>query len=311
MNLKLFDKLRSKKFHRTIFNNIFKISKNIEKNSGWKNIIQCPICKSKKKKIWEIKNNIPIFICQNCLTGYSGKSAVNMHDVYDSQNQLKQHKIAYESPKNIRKKIMGKERVKLLQKFKKKGKLLDYGCGNAWFLQTAKRYYECYGYEPSLNYDEEISKKNSIKIFKQINNLSKYKFDIITLFDVIEHVEQPKDILNWCHQRLNKNGIMLIYTPNFQSLGFYLMRENQNLAIPPLHLTYFHHKTIKRLIGNKFKILYQKTFGFDLADYFSYLREYKKLKINFAIKKEIQEKQKMIDSQNLGNHLRIVLKKLF
>ena len=113
-----------------------------------------------------------------------------------------------------------------------------------------------------------------------------------------------------CYKRLNTGGIILIFTPNFQSLGFYLMQEQQNLVIPPMHLTYFHKNTIKKLIKNKFNVVFNETFGFDLADYFSYLRLNNKIKIDTLMKKEIKDKQKIVDSVGLGNHLRIVLKKI-
>ena len=40
------------------------------------------------------------------------------------------------------------------------------------------------------------------------------KFDIVTAFDVIEHVESPVNFLNMIKKYLKKNGIVLIYTPN-------------------------------------------------------------------------------------------------
>ena len=49
------------------------------------------------------------------------------------------------------------------------------------------------------------------------------KFDIVTAFDVIEHVESPVNFLNMIKKYLKKNGIVLIYTPNKNSLGFKLV----------------------------------------------------------------------------------------
>ena len=311
MDNKLFDKLRPKSFHNSIQQNLKRVCQNVKINGGWVNVEKCPICNSKKKKIWQIKNKIPIYVCSNCLTGYSGKKAKNIADVYDSKSQLKQHKISYDYSINLRKKLMGIERIRLLKRFKKKGKLLDFGCGNGWFLDVAKNYYKCSGYEKSINLTKDLKKnKKSINFINNIDDLSNYKFDIITMFDVIEHLENPKNIIDMCYKRLNTGGIILIFTPNFQSLGFYLMQEQQNLVIPPMHLTYFHKNTIKKLIKNKFNVVFNETFGFDLADYFSYLRLNNKIKIDTLMKKEIKDKQKIVDSVGLGNHLRIVLKKI-
>ena len=97
-----------------------RVCQNVKINGGWVNVEKCPICNSKKKKIWQIKNKIPIYVCSNCLTGYSGKKAKNIADVYDSKSQLKQHKISYDYSINLRKKLMGIERIRLLKRFKKK-----------------------------------------------------------------------------------------------------------------------------------------------------------------------------------------------
>ncbi|WP_440653522.1 class I SAM-dependent methyltransferase [Candidatus Pelagibacter sp. HIMB1542] len=307
MDIRLFEKLRSISFHKSVQKNLIKVHKNVNLNSGWITVNSCPICKSTNKKLWLKKNGINIYTCLDCLTGYSGKKAKNLADVYDSKSQLNQYKIFYDSSVKLRQKIMGTDRINLIKKFKSKGKLLDFGCGNGWFLDLAKNYYKCFGYEINLN--EKLKLKKKITFINNLTNLQKYKFDIITLFDVIEHLEDPAEIIDMCHKMLNKDGIILFFTPNCNSVGFYLMQEDQNLVIPPIHLTYFHKNTIKKLIKKKFKILYNETFGFDLADYFSYLRSKKKLKINLSIKKEIQKKQKIIDNKGLGNHLRIVLKK--
>ena len=63
------------------------------------------------------------------------------------------------------------------------------------------------------------------------------------------------------------------------------MKENSNLVIPPYHITYLNIKSFD-FISSKFDILYSGTFGLDVADIYSFLRE-KKIKIYF-IKKFIK-----------------------
>ena len=62
MDNKLFDKLRPKSFHNSIQQNLKRVCQNVKINGGWVNVEKCPICGSKKKKIWQIKNKIPIYI---------------------------------------------------------------------------------------------------------------------------------------------------------------------------------------------------------------------------------------------------------
>ena len=51
------------------------------------------------------------------------------------------------------------------------------------------------------------------------------KFDIITAFDVIEHVLDPLNFLRKLKKKLKKNGIIFVYTPNIDSLGFAYQKE--------------------------------------------------------------------------------------
>ena len=55
LNLKI---MRPSGFHERIDNIVKKAQNNVTKKSGWKNNNNCPICRSKKKKIWLKKINV-------------------------------------------------------------------------------------------------------------------------------------------------------------------------------------------------------------------------------------------------------------
>ena len=298
--------MRPKGFHAGIEKNLKKAIQRVEKNHGWEKNSSCPICKSKKYILWMKKFYIPIYICSNCTSGFSGLFPKKIEDVYDNNEQFDHHQKSYEKNRQYRIKRFGRERVNLIKRFKKRGNLLDVGCGNGWFLEAAKKSFNIYGVEENTSLCEFVEKKLQIKVYKKINKFKKNFFDVITLLDVIEHVKKPINFLVEISKYLKKNGIILIYTPNSDSLGFHFLRDRNNLIIPPYHLTYFNLKTFEYL-PKIFDTIYKKTFGMDYFDIFAFQRDRYKYKAENS--KSINNYQKILDKLCRSNHVRAVLKK--
>ena len=68
-----------------------------------------------------------------------------------------------------------KERVNLLKQYKKKGKLLDFGCGTGWFLEYARKHYEVAGYEPTENLAKFTSNLLNIQVEGDIKKFKENK----------------------------------------------------------------------------------------------------------------------------------------
>ena len=87
------------------------------------------------------------------------------------------------------------------------------------------------------------------------------------------------------------------------------MKENQNLVIPPYHVTYLCPKSFN-FAPNILKVIYLKTFGLDLGDIYAYERDIiKNSNLVNIIKKNSTTFQNVIDRLGFGNHLRVILKK--
>lgn len=108
------------------------------------------------------------------------------------------------------------------------GSLLDVGCFDGAFLKTLLGKYNKYGIEihPAAVQSAQI---NNITILcSDLNELQgiNRKFDCITLIDVIEHVKNPGAVLNDCLAKLNRNGVLIVTTGNYDSWQFKLMAPN-------------------------------------------------------------------------------------
>ena len=304
-----FKKMRPKNFNSYLYKSVEKLAKNVEKGSGNRNINKCPVCNCSKKKNYIVKYNIPIVTCTKCDLTYTAKQPKNFNDVYSQSDYLEKSILSYDKNRKYRIKRFGLERIKLLRKYKKKGKLLDFGCGTGWFLEGAKNYFDSYGVEYSDSIREWLLKKFNIKAFKTLEDITHEKFDIITAFDVIEHVPSPLNLLKNLKKKLKKNGIILIYTPNFNSLGFSYLGVNNNLLCPPNHLFYFNQGSFNYLCKKvNLKIVETQFKGLDVGDIYAIINERGDKKIANFLNQNSTIFQKFIDNIGFSNHIRFVLK---
>lgn len=120
--------------------------------------------------------------------------------------------------------------INILRKYKLSGKVLDVGCGYGLFSSQLLKYgdYELDAIEP-VN-DTVYLQKTKANVYKMsveefLNRKSKQRYDIIILNDIIEHLDDPIGMLTKLKGLLQKDGVMLIQTPNYRSVMQYLSKE--------------------------------------------------------------------------------------
>ena len=155
--------------------------------------------------------------------------------------------------------------------FRKTNKILDLGCGIGYFLiEAKKRGWEVYGTELSKDSAQIcIEKGINMKVGSlQEDWYAKEIFDIITSFEVIEHINCPIEELSIMKNILRKGGLVYVTTPNFNSLLRYKLKENYNIFIYPEHLTYYTPYTLKKTFKRVgFKSYKTETTGLSLTRY--------------------------------------------
>jgi 2-polyprenyl-3-methyl-5-hydroxy-6-metoxy-1,4-benzoquinol methylase len=146
------------------------------------------------------------------------------------------------------------ELLDYFEPFRKTGKIIDVGCGIGYFLiEAKKRGWEVHGTEYT---DEaiEICEKLGINMQKGKLDPSIYPpeiFDVITSFEVLEHINNPQEEIVNFNQILRKGGLVYLTTPNWNSLLRYRLKSAYNVITYPEHLSYYTKKTITRLFGSK------------------------------------------------------------
>lgn len=205
----------------------------------------CTICHSPNLKDLEGYMKAYLCKCLSCGFVFSRKtpSAEELETYY-----MQYGRNDYLSPLTIKR---YNELLDRFEPYRKTNKILDVGCGIGYFLEEAKkRGWEVYGTEIT---DEaiRICKEKGIQIKeKGVLNSEKYEpgmFDIITSFEVIEHIDNPRIELKNFHIILRKGGLVYITTPNFNSLLRYRLKAAYNVISYPEHLSYYTPKTLKKV----------------------------------------------------------------
>ncbi|MGY4884240.1 MAG: class I SAM-dependent methyltransferase [Nanobdellota archaeon] len=138
-------------------------------------------------------------------------------------------------------------------------KLLDIGSGSGQFLYEMKKLgLEVYGIEPG-DFDEQGSKKYKLNIKKSDLIKTNYPnefFDIITMNHVLEHTNNPHEIIIKIKRILKKNGIFILSVPNSNCLAYKLFGKNWHQLDVPRHLINYSNKNLRFILEKHgFKVL--------------------------------------------------------
>lgn len=133
------------------------------------------------------------------------------------------------------------------------GSLLDVGCANGYLLQVASdRGWQVRGVEINPAVAELLPEP--LRAFVHFGTLDDYpgdrRFDLITMFDVLEHVPNPRATLVRCIELLAPGGAIAIQLPCVDSAQARLLGRRWYHYGPPSHLTFFSLPTISSLLAD-------------------------------------------------------------
>ena len=244
-------------------NNLFFFIKRLQQNGAsteiYLNNIKCWVCqcnvlkKVKSLNLFTAANSNHFAItdsnygitgellqCKNC--GFIQCSEQN--DVMKYYEELKDEEYDEECTGRT---LHFKKILSIVSKYVSKGTLLDIGAGSGILVQEAlKMGYKAEGIEPSKYLEAKASARGlhiHLGVFPHPECPSSLRYDIITMIDVIEHVQEPLNILINIRKVISRDGIVVILTPDVSSVMAYLFGWKW-WHFRYAHIGYFNKKTL-------------------------------------------------------------------
>ena len=160
-----------------------------------------------------------------------------------------------------------------LYAFRQTGRLLDIGCGDGHFLKTARdQGWKAYGSEMGPQAVERCRAQGlDVRPAPFLPEPGEPdSFDVVTAFEVLEHVLEPRRELERMLALLRPGGCLYLTTPNFASLTRRVLGERWSVLQYPEHLNYFSPTTLDRLLSNMgLRQIYVRTTGVSPYAYLS------------------------------------------
>lgn len=253
---------------------------------------KCPWCESEKAQIilwlrdeFLTKEDFHICECLNCGLLYTmprpDKNKIGDYyksEDYYSHQENKEGFVPkiYERVKSINL----KHKYKLATKGFTTGKMLDIGCGVGDFLHTAELHgWDCMGVEPSEDAKAIARKRMKAKLIssEDLEGIPDATFDVITMWHVLEHVDDLKWQVTQLQRLIKPNGRVVIALPNYRSYDAQYYKELWAAYDVPRHLNHFNRNTLIKIFKSSgLELFTMDKLRWD-AYYISYMSEQYKI----------------------------------
>jgi len=249
---------------------------------------RCILCGGERIRLYDAKSST--YRCGDCGVIFdnprpSGRSIALFYSAKDSYIRKLDKEAAHQA--------LSRRQVKDVLRFARGGDLLDVGAGYGQFLLEAKNYFNVWGTEVSSEAVALARKKYGIELFhgevERFAEKENRRFDVVTLFQVIEHFPYPGRALDACISLLKPGGLLYIAAPNesccslrrilpglfsaagikkFRPFSIRGLRKIDCSAMNEIHVSHFSEKIIRRCLEKRgMKIL---GCGVDFLDPYSF-----------------------------------------
>jgi 2-polyprenyl-3-methyl-5-hydroxy-6-metoxy-1,4-benzoquinol methylase len=215
--------------------------------------LRCKICEHQRVHLYCHKQTATYYACKDCgvIFQFPRPSEEAMIDYVNAEYQNGNYG-EYVTAQDMKFEHF-RWRMERMRPYLKGGRLLDVGCSCGYFLQVAaSEGYDVEGLEfsPSAIVAANPVIRPRIRQ-KSVDDLVRGdpgRYDVVTAFDLIEHLDQPKDFLKTVCRLLSSEGRLALSTPNARHFLRFLMGSRWPMLQPMQHLTIFSQKALHRAL---------------------------------------------------------------
>lgn len=216
----------------------------------------CILCNARNRKLLIEKDSWKVYQCINCGLGFLDPrpSAQELQRLYGEGYFVHAYDRGIDPDTPELKKRLSQEthRVRFFRHIKRKGRVLDIGCGNGYFLAACRsKGYDVQGLDISDWAAKYAFQKLGLPVItSEINvvQLPAKSFDIITMWHFLEHAQDPIQTILKVISWLKRDGILIIDVPNYMSTDARKTWENWVGWSLPYHFYHFTPQTLKRML---------------------------------------------------------------
>lgn len=225
----------------------------------------CIACGGKCHSLYAVKAGHKVWKCGTCATLFlyplpkqSETKAVYCKEYFTGAQKGFGY-IDYDTDKEAMRSVFERYLKEFERILGKTGRLLDIGAATGYFMKIAEeRGWKTRGVEIST-YATDIGRSRGLDIEAgtiQSTDFRKESFDVVTMWDVVEHVADPILDIDKAYLLLRPGGLLAINTPDSFSLFAKIMGPRWHLLVPPEHIFYFNRKSLKMMLRKRgFEIL--------------------------------------------------------
>ena len=220
-------------------------------------IVPCRLCGRQKAKFFFHKDNYTILRCQQCDLVYLDyipchESLRALYSVEYFRSSDKRQ--GYHDYQSLEASLMATFKVRLRQmaRFCSPGRLLEIGCAMGFFLQAAQEAgWRVQGVEFSDHAASAARRRFNLPVITGLLKDARFpdaSFDVVVMWDLIEHVPEPVSLMREVVRLLRPAGLIVLSTGDVESLLARLSGPRWHLYHLPEHLSFFSPVTITQLL---------------------------------------------------------------
>jgi 2-polyprenyl-3-methyl-5-hydroxy-6-metoxy-1,4-benzoquinol methylase len=217
---------------------------------------ECPACGNLSKSVeykYEYHGRVSrIFKCYSCTGLFASPIPLPVAD--DRQMETVDDADLFNNSllKGLHEKLIIEREIKHSRKLldKEKFSVLDVGCGTGWTSSIWARHgADVTGLEPSPPRARIARERHGFTVIEShVEGLdTSLKFDVIIIRHVLEHLENPLQVITNLRPHLEENGLLLVIVPNIDCIGRIFFREHWTWVLP-FHCHFFTPQSLRALL---------------------------------------------------------------